>query len=206
MQIHRLNQIARLGAAVLALGAIDACSGFLDVKNPGPIQVAELDVLTAVPGFVAGASGDLSNALDEIVRIAGIASDDLNHGGSYAGEGLWVRGIIHMEDINDQWALMQRARWTAENAITRVNALLGATYDTDSLAARANMLAGFANRMLGEMTCSSTIDGGPEILNSAHFARADSQFTEAIRIANSKPFLSLVRASYAGRASVRARR
>jgi starch-binding outer membrane protein, SusD/RagB family len=200
----RMTQIARIGAAVLVLGALDACKGFLEVKNPGPIQDSQLEALTAVPGFVAGMSGDLSDALDEIVRIAGIGSDDLNHGGSYSGEGLWVRGIIHREDINSQWALMQKARWTAESGITRIKPLLAANYDTDSLAARANLLAGFANRLLGENVCSTTIDGGPEEANAVHFARAEAYFTEAIRIANSKPFLSLVRAAYSGRADVRA--
>ena len=109
----RLTQIARIGAAVVTVGALVSCNGFLEVKNPGPIEDSQLNALTAVPGFVAGMSGDLSDALDEVVRIAGIASDDLNHGGSYSGEGLWVRGIIHKEDINGQWALMQKARWTA---------------------------------------------------------------------------------------------
>src|SRR5438874_1006301 len=200
----RLTQIARIGAAVVTVGALVSCNGFLEVKNPGPIEDSQLNALTAVPGFVAGMSGDLSDALDEVVRIAGIASDDLNHGGSYSGEGLWVRGIIHKEDINGQWALMQKARWTAENGIERIKPLLGANYDTDSLAARANLLAGFANRVLGENVCTTTLDGGSEQPNSVHFARADTFFTEAIRIAGAKPFLSLVRAAYAGRAAVRA--
>jgi hypothetical protein len=198
------RRIARLAAALLIVAVLDACNGFLDVKNPGPIQDAALDQLTAVPGFVAGMSGDLSDAMDEVVRIAGIASDDLNHGGSYGGEGLWVRGIIHREDINAQWALMQKARWTAETGIERIKPLLGANYDTDSLAARANLLAGFANRMLGEMLCSTAIDGGPEEPNTVHFARAETYFTEAIRIASARPFTSLVRAAYIGRAAVRA--
>lgn len=200
----RMRQIARIGAAVLVMGAVDACNGFLEVKNPGPIADTDLDATTAVPGFVVGMSGDLSDALDEIVRIGGIASDDLNHGGSYGGEGLWVKGLIHKEDINGHWALMQKARWTAENGVTRIKPLLGADYDTDSIAARANLLAGFANRILGENVCTTAIDGGPEQPNSVHFARAEANFTEAIRIANSKPFLSLVRAAYAGRAAVRA--
>ena len=198
------THIARLGVALLVIGALNACNGFFDVKNPGPIEDSQLDAPTAVPGFVAGMSGDLSDALDEIVRIGGIASDDLNHGGSYSGEGLWVRGIIHQEDINSQWALIQKARWTAENGITRIKPLLGATYDTDSLAARANLLAGFANRMIGENVCTTAIDGGVEEPNTVHFARADQYFSEAIRIAQARPFLSLVRAAYAGRAAVRA--
>jgi starch-binding outer membrane protein, SusD/RagB family len=197
-------KIARIGALALAIGTLDACEGFLDVTNPGPIEDTQLDALTAVPGFVAGMSGDLSNALDEVVRIAGIASDDLNHGGSYGGEGLWVRGIIDPEDVNGQWALIQKARWTAENGVARIKPLLGANYDADSLAARANLLAGFANRMAGENLCTTAIDGGVEEPNTVHFVRAEANFSEAIRIAQPRPFTTLLRAAYVGRAAVRA--
>jgi hypothetical protein len=182
-----------------------ACHGFLDVQNPGPIQDAALDTPDAIPGFVAGMSGDLSAVLDEITRLSGVASDDIYHGGSYTPEGLWVRGIINEEDVNSQWSGMQRARWVAETGIERIKKIPGYTvYDTDSLAARANLLAGFANRLLGENVCTTAIDGGSEQPNTVHFQRAEAYFTEAIRIAQTKPFTSLVRAAYGGRASVRA--
>lgn len=198
----RIMTLARIAVPVVTAGVLAACSGFLDVKNPGPIPDIDLSSALAAPGFVAGMSGDLSDALDEIVRIAGITSDDLNHGGSYSGEGIWVKGVIKPEDIGSQWALMQKARWTAEHGIERLKTLEGFSYETDSIAARANMLAGFANRMLGEMVCTTTIDGGPEQPNTVHFKRAEDYFTEAIRLATKKPFPSLVTASYAGRASV----
>jgi hypothetical protein len=150
-------------------------------------------------------SGDLSATLDEIVRLAGVASDDIWHGGSYAPEGLFVRGIINEEDVNGQWAGMQRARWVAESGIERIKKIPGyTTYDTDSVTARANLLAGFANRLLGENVCTTAIDGGPEQPNTIHFPRAEAYFTEALRVAQSKPFPTLVTAAYAGRASVRA--
>jgi hypothetical protein len=198
----RINTWKALAAPLALLGMLGACKGFLDVQNPGPIPDAELSTALAAPGFVAGMSGDLSDALDEIVRLAGITSDDLNHGGSYSGEGIWVKGVIKPEDINSQWALMQKARWTAEHGIERLKTLQGFSYETDSLAARANLLAGFANRMLGEMVCSTAIDGGPEEPNTVHFKRAQDYFSEAIRLAEKKPFPSLVNAAYAGRASV----
>ena len=194
----------RLGVAlVIAVGAA-ACSDMLSVTNPGPIADAALQTPEAVPGFVTGMSGDLSNALDEIVRITGIASDELAHGGSYTGEGLWYRGIIKAEDVNDQWALMQRARWVAETGITRIKALPGYTYDSDPAAARANLLAGFANRLLGENVCKAVFDGGPIESDSVHFQRAQAYFTEAIRIAQSKNVVDVLTSAYGGRASVRA--
>lgn len=188
-------------AGALALGA---CSGILEVDNPGPIEDEQLQTADAVGGFVAGMSGDLSNALDEIVRITGIASDEMAHGGSYAGEGLWYRGIINPEDVNNQWALMQRARWVAESGIQRIKTLPGYSYDGDPTAARANLLAGFSNRLLGENVCRAVFDGGPVESDSAHFTRAEGYFTEAIRIAQSKNIIDVLTAAYGGRASVRA--
>lgn len=193
--------IAGVIAGVIALGA---CSDFLKVSNPGPIEDSKLQTPDAVPGFVTGMSGDLSNALDEIVRITGIASDELAHGGSYTGEGLWYRGIINPEDINAQWALMQRARWVAEAGIARIKTLPGYSYDTDPAAARANLLAGFSNRLLGENVCRAVIDGGPAESDSIHFQRAQGYFNEAIRIAQAKNVLDVLTAAYGGRASVRA--
>ena len=194
----------RLGVVLTAAAGLAACSDIVTVTNPGPIADAALTTPDAVPGFVTGMSGDLSNALDELVRITGIASDELAHGGSYTGEGLWYRGIIKPEDINSQWALMQRARWVAESGIERIKALPGYMYDTDPAAARANLLAGFANRLLGENVCRAVFDGGPATSDSAHFQRAQAYFTEAIRIAQSKNVIDVLTAAYGGRASVRA--
>jgi starch-binding outer membrane protein, SusD/RagB family len=194
----------RSGAALVAAIALVACSDTLSVTNPGPIPDASLQTVESVPSFVSGMSGDLSNALDELVRITGIASDELAHGGSYTGEGLWYRGIIRPEDVNDQWALMQRARWVAETGIDRIKAVPGYTYDTDPAAARANLLAGFANRLLGENVCQAVFDGGPVESDSAHFQRAQGYFTEAIRIAQAKNVVDVLTAAYGGRASVRA--
>lgn len=197
------TKLSRLALALLLVAALDACNGFLSVDNPGPVEDKDLQLATAVPSRVAGMSGDLSNVMDEMARIVGIASDDLNHGGSYSGEGLWVRGILNPEDINGQWAGMQRARWVAEHGVDDMKKMAAFNYDTDSLAARANLLAGFANRLLGENVCATTIDGGPEQPYTIHFSRAEAYFTEAIRIAGTK-FTSLRNAALAGRASVRA--
>ncbi len=190
-------------ALVAALG-LGACSDFLTVNNPGPIEDAKLQTAEAVPGFVVGMSGDLSNALDEIIRLTAIAGDELSHGGSYTGEGLFNRGIIKPEDINSQWALMQRARWVSESGIARMKKLPGYGYDTDPAAARANLLAGFSNRLLGENVCRAVIEDMPAQSDSVHFQRAEGYFTEAIRIAAARNVVDVTRAAYGGRASVRA--
>jgi hypothetical protein len=133
--------------------------------------------------------------------------DELYHGGSYASEGLFNRGIVRNEDVNGMWGALHRSRWVAESGITRMKTVLGAGFDSNALAARANIYAGLSNRLLGESVCFAVIDGGASQDHKIHFSRAEQQFTEAIRIAGALTGAlrdSLLRVSYGGRASVRA--
>jgi len=187
-----------------ALSAV-ACKGYLDVTNPGPINDASLFTPDAVPSLVTGMSSDLSNIYDEITRITMIAGDESGHGGSYTPEGLWVRGIIRPEDVNGLWAGLHQIRFEAESGVIRMKAMTGFSYDNSPLSARANMFAGFANRTLGETVCEAVIDNGPAQDYKIHFARAETYFTEAIRIAQAATGATdILSASYAGRAAVRA--
>lgn len=199
------SKTVRALTSVAAMAAtLGACGDFFTVTNQGPIEDENLRSVAAVPGFVGGMSGDLSNALDEMVRITAITTDELAHGGSYTGEGLWFRGIINKEDINNQWALMQRARWVAESGIERMKTVAGFAYDTDPLAARANLLAGFSNRLQGENNCQAVVETKPAQPNRVHFERAEAYFTEAIRIGGTRSTTAdIVNAAYGGRAQVR---
>lgn len=196
--------------ALLGAASLGACKDYLKVTNPGPIADENLNAAEAVTGLVSGMSGDLSVALaccgsgGALVRLHAIAGDELIHGGSYTSEGLFYRGIIRPEDVNSEWGWMQRARWVAETGIERMKAIKGYNYDTNVLSARANLYAGYANRLLGESVCTTAIDGGPEQPNTVHFTRAEAQFTEALRIATAANNAALQQAALAGRAQVRA--
>jgi starch-binding outer membrane protein, SusD/RagB family len=201
------NKLAAV-ALVAAVAFAPACKGFLDVENPGPIEDEKLRTPDAVPSLVTGMSADLSEQLDEIVRLTSVAGDELAHGGSYAGEGLWYRGIIRPEDVNVQWSNMHRARFEAESGIERIKGMQGTNnfdYNVNREYARANLYAGLANRLLGETTCEAVIDNGPAEANTVHFSRAEPYFTEAIRVAGVvSGATDILRAAYGGRASVRA--
>ena len=196
--------LVRRASVATSLLAIAACN-FFDVQNPGPIEDEDLNVPTAMPGLVTGMAFSLSEAIDATAQNLAIMADELYHGGSYSEQGLFNRGIVRDEDVNGMWGEMQQARWVAESGIERMKEVLGADYDTSPLAARANTYAGLSNRLLGENICQAVIDGGPAEENSAHFARAEAQFTEAIRIASGLTGAirdSLLRVAYGGRASV----
>jgi hypothetical protein len=206
----RSNRFVRRAsaAAILSALALPGGCGVFDVANPGPIADSNLDTTTAMTGLVTGMAFDLSRAYDVVTQAVSLMSAELAHAGSYGpGEGLWVRGVIRPEDVNAHWGGMHRARWVAEQGVTRLRTVLAAGYDSSPLAARANIYAGLSNRLLGELTCNAVFDGGPSGDHRQHFTRAEAQFTEAIRIAAGLPVTlrdSLLRVAHGGRASVRA--
>jgi hypothetical protein len=149
---------------------------------------------------------DLSDAVDATAQNLAIMADELYHGGSYAEQGLFNRGIVRDEDVNGMWGSLHQARWVAESGIERMKGVLE-DFDRNPLGARAYIYAGLANRLIGENVCQAVIDGGPAEDNKAHFARAEAQFTEALGIADNLTGGirdSLRRVAYGGRASVRA--
>lgn len=192
-------------AAVLLLsGCSDVLS--LDVEAPGRIADGDLNTAEAVAGIVAGMSYDLSEAFDSHLQEVIMAGGEIWHGGSYD---FGTIPLGNLEDEDEYWdgayGSMSQARWVAENGIKRIAEILSpAVFERDAHVARAYLLAGFANRVMGEVQCVSTIDGGPEVENTEHFRRADSLFTRAIAIGTAANQTAIVNAAYGGRASVRA--
>lgn len=195
-------------AFVLLVALAPACDEVLslDVEAPGRIADDDLNTRDAMAGLVAGMSFDLSQAFDSQLQEVIMAGGEMWHGGSYAF-GTIPRGILATEDENwdGAWGSMSQARWVAEQGLKRMADVFGAAeFERSPLVARAYLLAGFANRMMGEVQCVSTIDGGPEVANSEHFRRADSLFTRAIAVGTAANQSAIVNAAYGGRASVRA--
>lgn len=194
--------------ALLAALALPACDEVLslDVEAPGRIGDDDLNTPAAVPALVVGMSFDLTQAHDSHLQEVLLAGGELWHGGSY-DFGTIPQGLLAEEDEywDGAFGSMQQARWVAEQGLKRIQTILEpADYEEDPNVARAYLLAGFANRMLGEIQCVSTIDGGPQVANTEHFVRADSLFTRAIAVGGAAGEDDIVDAAYGGRASVRA--
>ena len=191
--------------AVLAafLGAA-GCGDLLDVEAPGRLADENLNNENAFEALVEGMSADLTGALDDMTYISPIVSGELFHSGSYD---LTVEagGELLAEDSNGEFNSMQEARWVAENGIERMREFMNPTrFNSSPLIARSFLYAAIANRLLGEMMCTSTIDGGPEIPNTQHFARARQWTDSAIAYGTRAGTDDVVTAAYGVRASVRA--
>ena len=204
-------------AALAALVPFAACSDILslDVEAPGRIQDEDLNIVGAMPGIASGAQYNLTNAFDAVMFQAAMAAKDIGYGGSYGFDNTAL-GIFKY-DVEDwgEYTTMSRARWTAEHGLMRMKEVLGATqYEKDASVAKAYLLAGIANRLLGEIQCrvnfDELVDGeyvaGADRPHTDAFVRADSQFTWAIAVgtAAGSGAANTVTAAYAGRASIRA--
>ena len=178
----------------------------LDVEAPGRIADDDLNSPDAVSAIVVGMSYDLSQAMDGLLQDMAMASGNLWHGGSY-DFGTIPQGILSedLEMWDGEWGSMSQARWVAENGIQRIASILDETdFNRNRDVARAYLLAGFANRLMGEMMCTTAIDGGPEVPNTEHFDRADTLFTRAISVGQAAGVSDIVEAAYGGRASIMA--
>ncbi len=185
--------------ALLVLAACD-----FDVSNPGPIEADALNDPAAFEGLVRGMSQATSFALWRLAFVGGEVSRELIEAGRFFSPKLpVVPGQLTQESIGSRyWNPAVRARWVAEDGVRRFRELLD-DFDSSPLAVRALLHAGFANRMLGENFCEAVIDSGPAEPNEVYFERAEGQFTEALRIAETLGDSEAVHAARAGRAGVR---
>jgi hypothetical protein len=197
-------------APIIALGMIaivTACD--LKVSNPGPVSDDYLNVDAAHDAVVNGAIRAFNDALGTngsnfAMCGALIAREWFPSGqtGSFACSLQEMRNQLTPSG-SSEWDRAQLARWVAENGVARIRAARGDSFKDYPLAALGLLYVGYANRLLGEHVCSTTLDGGPELPFTIHFARADSAFTEALSIAQYQKNTNYATAAYAGRASVR---
>ncbi|MDH3457907.1 MAG: RagB/SusD family nutrient uptake outer membrane protein [Gemmatimonadota bacterium] len=197
--MNRTRLFKRIGVRLLV--PVAACSTLLlmgcDVKNPGAILDADLSNELTFQALVAGMSGDLSSALDEMDFVMSRASDELTGSGSYFLTGLVRRGIVNREDINFHWGAPHRARWVAESGIERMREIMDdATFNASPLVARAYLYAALAHRISGECLCYAVIDGSGVMDHKVHFDSAIVRANEAIRIGQAAGLTDVVTAAH----------
>ncbi len=199
---HGMRPLTAAVVVGLAGSTLAGCN--LEVSNPGPINDSDLNTVTAMTALVNGMGGDLSFGLGNYITRGSLAGFELMHSGNFAAERKFAAGSLATDDVNADWANLQRARWVAENGLVRMKTVLGTSFEANPLTVRAYLYAGFANRVLGENVCETTIDGGPRKPSSEHFVRADSLFTRALTLAQAINNTAYVNAALGGRAQVRA--
>jgi hypothetical protein len=198
------NRIHSFGLPVAGLMvALAGCD--LSVSNPGPVQDEFLNDPGAHPAVVAGVRLAFTEGLNMVSFFGAEAAKEYTQGGRIHPIKLPVKpGQLAFEDIPDApWNNAHRARWVAEDAVRRLEESLGGDAAKSPLVAEALLYAGYANRLLGENMCEAVLEAGAPQKHTAHFTRAEEQFTRAMAVAAAAGKPDLATAAQAGRASVR---
>ena len=198
------RRVLRVAAPLCVLAGLSGCA--LDAVNPGPIRAEALNTPSALSSLVNGTGRDLAESLNWTSYTGAAAAREIFPGGSTGSFGISVlqqNGKLVDNDGDNYWNFAQRARWTSEDAVTRIKSVLGTTSATSATLAQALVWAGFSNRHLGENFCEGVINGGAPGPHTVYFERAEASFTEAIAVATAANNANLVSAATAGRASVR---
>lgn len=198
------RRVLRVAAPLCALVGLSGCA--LDALNPGPIRAEALNSPSALSSLVNGSGRDLAEALNWTSYTGGAVAREIFPAGSTGAFGITVlhqNGKLVDNDGDVWWNNAQRARWTSEDAVTRIKSVLGTASANSATLAQALVWAGFSNRHLGENFCEGVINGGAPGPHTVYFERAEANFTEAITVATAANNANLVSAATAGRATVR---
>jgi hypothetical protein len=198
------RRVLRVAAPLCVLAGLSGCA--LDAVNPGPIRAEALNTPSALSSLVNGTGRDLAESINWVAYTGGAVAREIFPAGSTGAFGITVlhqNGKLVDNDGDNYWNFAQRARWTSEDAVTRIKSVLGTTSATSATLAQALVWAGFSNRHLGENFCEGVINGGAPGPHTVYFERAEASFTEAIAVATAANNANLVSAATAGRASVR---
>ena len=198
------QRVLRVVAPLCVLAGVSGCA--LDAVNPGPIRAEALNTPSALSSLVNGSGRDLAESINWVAYTGGAVAREIFPAGSTAAFGISVlhqNGKLVDNDGDTWWNFAQRARWTSEDAVTRIKTVLGTSSANNATLAQALVWAGFSNRHLGENFCEGVINGGAPGPSTVYLERAEANFTEAITVATAANNANLVSAATAGRASVR---
>ncbi len=182
----------RVTAALLALtlGTTTACNDFLVAENPGAIEAEDLNDLGYLSLLANGPIFAFQAAIDDVLYWNGQLADELVNRGNnnpFVEEGQIDRRELYsdMTYINAfLYAPLQRARFSGEDAASRLKIILADSASRDLRVARALAYAGHSYVALGEMMCVTPIDRGVPKTPEEMFTDAITRFDEAVTIAS----------------------
>jgi len=209
----RAGSLSLLLCGIFALGGCD-----LTVSSPTLAEEDEADRPEAILGLLRGVEGNIVYTMvtagtGGAVFAGALLTDELVYSGHLPGQAAISIGEAQDDspEVEELWAGASEARWTAEDLVDRIKRLQVRYADAPEdvhvtmrqQLARANLWAGFANRIMGDTFCEAVINIGPIEPHTKFYERAEGYFTDAIAGAEAAGLDAVVAAAYAGRAQVR---
>lgn len=197
----RISRGALLGA-LLSLSTL-GCQDLLEVQDPSRYTSDDLD--QALQAVVDGVEGDLHATHDDHVMFASLASDEMQHSGTWEGwddldHGRWRYALAGYTNGSHNGYL--RTRWYARDAQERLKRVMGEAEAMQSpMMAQVKAVEGWANLIMAEAYCESPVEaGGPAVPYTELMDIARAELTEAMSLAQSSGATKYYNWALAGRA------
>jgi hypothetical protein len=176
-----------LGLAVTAAVFSVACNDFLVAENPGAIEEPDVNNPSYASLIANGPIFAFQDMNDDVTYWNGQFVDELYNRAVFVEEGQIDRRELYSDMTYITaflYSPLQRARFIADDATTRLKTILGDSASRDLRVGRSLAYAAYGYVYLGEMMCASPIDRSAPKTPDELFNAALTRFAEAITIAN----------------------
>jgi hypothetical protein len=169
-------------AALLFMG-VYACGDLLEVSDPQRYTSEDLD--QSLKAVADGVEGDLNSSHDNVVVHNALASDELQHSGTWtwwddSDHGRWR---YDLQEASNSGYL--RARWFARDTQERLKNVLGEQEAmTSPLMAQVMTVEGWSDLLNAESFCEAPAEAsGPAVSDDELMAIARTELTNAMGVA-----------------------
>lgn len=201
----RTNAAAR--GLLLALGlTVGGCSDLLTVEDPQSYSDDDLD--GALEAAANGVEGELHSAMDGYVIYTALNSDVFMHTGTWIGydnydHGRFIYGNASggggggaSDGVMDD---LLTTRWFAQDAVARLDRVLGEEAATSPLMAQVQSVEAWANLLLAQSFCEAPAEPeGPAVPDVAIYQLAVQELTEALGYAEAVEDQDWINFNHAG--------
>ncbi len=185
--IQRLVMINRTSALAFALVALvlAGCDDILSVENPGAIQEDQLTDPAMEELIVNGVRGEFQYTHSYTSLYTGMFTDELMGNHTYFPTiPVFLRTIepdnVYVANVYSFW---QRARQSADDAIVRLEEILGADAASSMNVAQVHAYGGYSYLLIGETFCEAPVNMSRAYSSEELFEMALDHFDSAIATA-----------------------
>jgi len=184
----------------LLLAGAWACGDLLEVSDPQ--RYTSEDLNQSLQAVVDGVEGDLNSSHDNLVVHNALASDELQHTGTWTAwddsdHGRWMYDLQEASNAG-----YMRARWFARDTEERLKNVLGEQEAmTDPMMAQVMTVEAWSDLLNAENFCEAPAEAsGPAVSDDDLMAIAKTELTEAMQVAQSAGATAHYNWALAGRA------
>lgn len=186
LQTNAKNMTALRIASVLLLSTmLFACDDMLSVNDPGAIQRDDLTNPEMEELIMHGVLSEFQYAYGYMLLSASIFSDEIYTDHTNIDHREFALLDFSNTNVlnNNTYTFLQKARVSAEDAITRLTEFHDGSNGVLNIAA-AHAYAGYTYVLLGEHFCQAPIDIGPALNSDQLLQEAIAHFQQALQIAS----------------------